>query len=471
MATMQLPADTGAWQPFASPQRPSYALSGVSEIPISSLSASEAHQVLLCLAPALAQQARTGRVPRCSLPAPSWAGRPRTVGQGATSASPRRVSMPSTVAHSRQGYADVSVSSAPQPSAHLRLPDSMINQVQTVLARSVRIDTVSTDQLLAAEPLQIARYLTLADERLYHCVGHAHLLSYMWRTPADASASNKLPLQQLTQRFNDLARVVSSAIIKAQSLVARALLVSHFIAVGAELRKLANFNSLMAILAALGSASIHRLKATMHRMGPKARSTLSGLEQLMSVERAHSEYREALAAVRRAPPFVPYLGVHLTDLTFVGDGNKDLIEGRINLAKRQQVHAILTTCLSGRTQRYSFSALPGIARLFEAAHRLSDDEQYRESLRLEPRGLSVSEIERLETANAPSSSSTPQTCLHDTQLSTAPNSHGSPDAAMSSANSASDAHRPTKGRTYATRRGTILERPEEDEEDHTEDIE
>ena len=189
----------------------------------------------------------------------------------------------------------------------------------------------------------------------------------------------------------------------------------------------------------------------------------------MSVERAHSEYRDALAAARRSPPFVPYLGVHLTDLTFVGDGNKDSIEGRINLAKRQQVHAILTTCLSGRIHRYSFSALPGIARLFEAAPRLSDEEQYRTSLRLEPRGLSVSEIERLETANVTSSSSTAQTCLHDTKM--ASSLHGSPNAAISPGASASDSHRPQKDRKYVTKRGTVLERAVEEAHEEDQDAE
>jgi len=29
-----------------------------------------------------------------------------------------------------------------------------------------------------------------------------------------------------------------------------------------------------------------------------------------------------------SPPFIPYLGIHLTDLTFIGEGNKDVIGGK-----------------------------------------------------------------------------------------------------------------------------------------------
>ena len=49
----------------------------------------------------------------------------------------------------------------------------------------------------------------------------------------------------------------------------RAQLMSHFIAVGLELKKLQSYNSLMALLAALGSAAVHRLKLTKQKIGAK----------------------------------------------------------------------------------------------------------------------------------------------------------------------------------------------------------
>ena len=62
------------------------------------------------------------------------------------------------------------------------------------------------------------------------------------------------------------------------------------------------------------------------------------------------------------------------------------------------MHAILATCLSGRTCRYSFAALPGLSRLFDAAPRHSEDAMYQKSLLLEPRGLSLAELEKREAA-------------------------------------------------------------------------
>ena len=133
----------------------------------------------------------------------------------------------------------------------------------------------------------------------------------------------------------------------------------------------------MAILAGLGSASVHRLKATKHRLSAGPRASWEALSALMAHDGSYRKYRVDLARARRAPPYVPYLGVHLTDLTFVADGNKDTLAEAacepgapprelINLGKRQQVHSILQACLSGRTARYTFSALPGLAMLFDA---------------------------------------------------------------------------------------------------------
>ena len=133
--------------------------------------------------------------------------------------------------------------------------------------------------------------------------------------------------------------------------------------------------------------------------------------------------------MRHRPPFIPYLGVHLTDLTFVGDGNDDVLpDGAINLGKRQNVHAILSTCLGGRARVYPFSALPGIVRLFEAAPRLSEDELYRQSLHWEPRGMAPQEVAKRDqqlrnapTATVPShpppsASTAPGTCMASAEV-------------------------------------------------------
>jgi len=253
------------------------------------------------------------------------------------------------------------------------------------LRRELPPDTSTAEQWLAVDATQLARYLTLSDEVLYRAVSHHHLLSYVWKS--DQEAANKAPLHRLTQRFNEVANILASALVSTASLTTRAALFGHFINVGHALSKLGSYNALMALLASLGSAAVHRLKHTKAKLHPKLIAKWEALAALMSHDGSYRSYRAALSMARRHPPFIPYLGVHLTDLTFLGDGNKDVLpDGQINLSKRQQVHTVLTSCLSGRSVRYPFASLPGLAKLLEAAPRLSEDEAYAKSLKIEPRG-------------------------------------------------------------------------------------
>ncbi len=57
------------------------------------------------------------------------------------------------------------------------------------------------------------------------------------------------------------------------------------------------------------------------------------LEEKMSTDKSHKRYRELLE--ESYPPLIPFLGVYLTDLTFVGDGNPDMIGDKHNFTKRR----------------------------------------------------------------------------------------------------------------------------------------
>ena len=72
------------------------------------------------------------------------------------------------------------------------------------------------------------------------------------------------------------------------------------------LREYNNYNSLMAILAGINSASLLRLKQTRKFLiGKTAYKNYLGLEGLMSSDKSFKEYRNALK--KSEMPCVPYL--------------------------------------------------------------------------------------------------------------------------------------------------------------------
>ena len=59
-----------------------------------------------------------------------------------------------------------------------------------------------------------------------------------------------------------------------------------------------------------------------------------------------------LALGEASPPCIPYIGLVLQDLTFVQIGNPDLLDGKINFAKRWQQFNILVRFLTNFDTKY-----------------------------------------------------------------------------------------------------------------------
>jgi len=96
----------------------------------------------------------------------------------------------------------------------------------------------------------------------------------------------------------------------------------------------------MAIVSALQSTGIFRLKQTWAGLSTTVRNTFEDLKQLVAREGNFRELRKSLK--QSTPPRVPYIGVYLTDLTFIEDGNSNYLEsGLINFSKRRRLARVL----------------------------------------------------------------------------------------------------------------------------------
>ena len=92
----------------------------------------------------------------------------------------------------------------------------------------------------------------------------------------------------------------------------------------AACREINSFNAVQEIVAALNSASVYRLKLTWGQLKGKTEELWRRTQESLSKEANWKKFREVLAQCD--PPCIPYLGVYLTDLTFIEDGNKDEVE-------------------------------------------------------------------------------------------------------------------------------------------------
>jgi len=148
-------------------------------------------------------------------------------------------------------------------------------------------------------------------------------------------------------------------------------MVRKFLRLIVALYEVNNFNACQEIMSGLADSSIYRLRRTWIKVEEKDKKLwqqYKDVTQKLSPAQNWKTYRANLKLAN--PPCVPYLGVYLTDLTFIEDGNKNFLtikSGRtdlINLEKmRMQALLILDIMLYQQTP-YNFEKVAPIHDFF-----------------------------------------------------------------------------------------------------------
>ena len=112
------------------------------------------------------------------------------------------------------------------------------------------------------------------------------------------------------------------------------------------------------------------------------------LDKLVKPEKGHAALRKAMRDAASGPA-VPYLGLYLTDLTFIEDGNPDFIsEGgqqMVNLGKCHMVGKALAEVRQFQKKAYSLVEHTPTSLFFTALQPPPDEEIFSASLVAEPR--------------------------------------------------------------------------------------
>lgn len=223
-----------------------------------------------------------------------------------------------------------------------------------------------TKSIFVLEPEEIARQLTLLEFECFSKIMPYEFLNQAW-TKADAEirAPNILAC---TKRFNETALWVVKSILDVKSVRARAGRLIKLIEVAHHLYLLNNFATLMAFVAAFNKAAINRLKFTKKELASKYMKKLEDLEQLMAAEGAYKVYRACLHSVN--PPCIPYLGVYLLDLTYIEDGNPNMINGLVNFSRRRLIHQLIREVQQYQDQPYNLKPVEDMVIWLNRAMRL-----------------------------------------------------------------------------------------------------
>uniref|UniRef100_A0A481BT44 Ral guanine nucleotide dissociation stimulator isoform 2 n=1 Tax=Sus scrofa TaxID=9823 RepID=A0A481BT44_PIG len=278
--------------------------------------------------------------------------------------------------------------------------------------------------LLAFPAVLVAEQFTLMDAELFKKVVPYHCLGSIWSQRDKKGKEHLAPTVRATvTQFNNVANCVITTCLGDRSVTARgrARVVEHWIQVARECRALKNFSSLYAILSALQSNSIHRLKKTWDEVSRESFRIFQKLSEIFSDENNYSLSRELLikegtskfATLEMNPKraqkrpketgviqgTVPYLGTFLTDLVMLDTAMKDYLYGRlINFEKRRKEFEVIAQIklLQSACNNYSIAPEEQFRAWFQAMEWLSETESYNLSCELEPPSESASNTLRVK---------------------------------------------------------------------------
>jgi len=269
--------------------------------------------------------------------------------------------------------------------------ESVFTPDDSPLAKVVALgDDASSPYLAfaAIEPQVLAQQLALDDYKVYCDIRPREFYRQAWTRPRRALAPN---VRALIDRFNRLSGVVSTALVREPRLSRRVALLEYYVAVMRNLLELQAFSALMAFVAALSNSPLLRLKHTRAKVGKKCALALADMEKLMHMQGSYKRYRTHLRHC--TAPCTPYLGVFLMDLTFIDEGNPNVVNGIINWQKRELVwHVIdeLTGYMSGGA--YAIKHNERVAAFLDAQPHLSEKTLYSCSLQIEPRRAELRDL-------------------------------------------------------------------------------
>ncbi|XP_062816772.1 ral guanine nucleotide dissociation stimulator isoform X3 [Anolis carolinensis] len=274
---------------------------------------------------------------------------------------------------------------------------------------------------LSFPPEMVAEQFTLMDAELFKRVVPYHCLGCIWSQRDKKGKEHLAPsIRATVSQFNRVANCVIATCLGDRALrpQQRARVLERWVEVARECRILKNFSSLRAILSALQSNAIHRLKKTWDDVSRESFRTFHELSEIFSDENNHSLSRELLikegtskfATLEINPKraqkrqqqqremgvmqgTIPYLGTFLTDLVMLDTAVKDYLEGGlINFEKRRKEFEVIAQIklLQSACNNYNFTREDRFVAWFHSVERLSEAESYSLSCEIEPLSESAS---------------------------------------------------------------------------------
>nr|CAD7459244.1 unnamed protein product [Timema tahoe] len=243
--------------------------------------------------------------------------------------------------------------------------------------------TRSKENIETLSALEIAEQMTYVDHQIFIAISSGEFLGQAWMKTDKATKAPHIIL--MTRRFNEMSQLVVSEIVRRSSMTSRIAAIEKWAAVADISRCLHNFNGVLQVCAAFTNSSVFRLKKTWEKVSKTTKQTIEKLQAIVSSDGRFRSLRDALH--RCDPPCIPYLGMYLTDLSFIEEGTPNFTDdGLLNFSKMRMIAHVIREIRHFQQTPYKIDLSTKVTNyLLDTSLLLDDDELYRMSLEIEPR--------------------------------------------------------------------------------------
>jgi hypothetical protein len=239
-------------------------------------------------------------------------------------------------------------------------------------------------RLLDLHPEEIARQMTLMEYTLFKAIKPWEYLCWNTKMKQTKSAN----ILAMINKFNVMSKWVQVEVLNGgETPKQRAVIIGKFLEICEYLRALKNYNGIMELLSGLNASAIHRLKLTWACLSSKQTEVFQDFNTFTTGHN-FKNLRNALHTLQ--PPCIPYLGMYLTDLTFINDGIPLYLPESclINFDKCRKVSSSVLEIMQYQQTPFCLHPVEDIqSYLAQLEKKLTqtDDEIYKLSLALEER--------------------------------------------------------------------------------------
>ncbi|TKR88943.1 hypothetical protein L596_013110 [Steinernema carpocapsae] len=225
-------------------------------------------------------------------------------------------------------------------------------------------DAIDENAVRELDVSTVPSYAWLRNVSVRNPVARQISLSFEQWSPEDISTSlshidykvlSRVPIRKRSiSVFNSLSNWVQCMILGKPLPKERADVITKFVNVGKHLRKVNNFNTLMAVIGGVTHSNISRLTKTMACLSADTKKDLNSLTQLVSAHNNFAQYRKILQETDRQFR-IPIMGVHLKDLIILQSKGFDFDKTRIvGYKKLYQLANLLSHFLSVNRMSHNF---------------------------------------------------------------------------------------------------------------------